>query len=64
MQVHLEEHSIATDVEFNSIGLLIDLLRSDRKFWHSGTLTTGATANNIVGLACGREFVLREAARN
>lgn len=64
VQVHLEEHSIATDVEFTAIGLLVDLLRLDRKFWHSGIFTTGATASNILGLACGREFALREAARS
>jgi glutamate/tyrosine decarboxylase-like PLP-dependent enzyme len=62
VQVHLEEHSIATDVESKALGLLTDLLRLHRKTWHSGTFTTGATASNLMGLACGREFVLRTAA--
>lgn len=62
VQVHLKEHSIATDVEYNALGLLVDLLRLDRQLWHNGTFTTGATASNILGLGCGREFVLRAAA--
>lgn len=62
VQVHLKDHSIATDVEYNTLGLLVDLLRLDRQSWHNGTFTTGATASNILGLGCGREFVLRAAA--
>ncbi|OJJ85857.1 pyridoxal phosphate-dependent decarboxylase family protein [Aspergillus glaucus CBS 516.65] len=62
VQVHLKEHSIATDVEYNALGLLVDLLRLDRQSWHNGTFTTGATASNILGLGCGREFILRAAA--
>ncbi|KAL1847921.1 hypothetical protein Plec18167_004885 [Paecilomyces lecythidis] len=62
VQVHLPNHSIVTDVEYAALGLLADLLRLDRQHWQNGTFSTGATASNIMGLACGREFVLRTAA--
>ncbi|KAL4988582.1 pyridoxal phosphate-dependent transferase [Aspergillus falconensis] len=62
VQVHLTEHTIATDVEYATLGLLVDLLYLDRD-WHHGTFTTGATASNILGLACGREYVVRQALR-
>ncbi|KAI9926734.1 hypothetical protein ASPWEDRAFT_46214 [Aspergillus wentii DTO 134E9] len=62
VQVHLQGHSIVTDVESSALGLLVDLLRLDRNSWHNGLFTTGGTASNILGLACGREHVLRTAA--
>jgi glutamate/tyrosine decarboxylase-like PLP-dependent enzyme len=62
VQVHLPNHSIVTDIEYNAIGLLLDLFRLDRPTWYNGTFTTGATGSNVLGLACGREFVLQKAA--
>ncbi|KAF5863716.1 hypothetical protein ETB97_009503 [Aspergillus alliaceus] len=62
VQVHLSGHSIATDVESNALGLLVDLLHLERADWHNGTFTTGGSASNVLGLACGREYVLRAAA--
>ncbi|KAJ5953638.1 Pyridoxal phosphate-dependent transferase major region subdomain 2 [Penicillium verhagenii] len=62
VQVHLPNHSIVTDVEYHALGLLADLFNLPRDQWHNGTFTTGATASNILGLACGREFILQKAA--
>ena len=59
VQVHLVEHSVATDVEAAALGLVKDLLGFEREDWPHATFTTGATASNILGLACGREFVLQ-----
>lgn len=61
VQVHLVDHSVATDVEAAALGLFKDLLALDREDWPHATFTTGATASNILGLSCGREFVLRKA---
>ncbi|KAE8373729.1 pyridoxal phosphate-dependent transferase [Aspergillus bertholletiae] len=62
VQVHLPDHSISTDVESNALGLLVDLLHLERAEWHNGIFTTGGSASNILGLACGREYVLNRAA--
>lgn len=64
VQVHIPSHSIVTDVEFHALGLLLDLFHLPRATWQNGTFTTGATASNILGLACGREFVLRKIAES
>lgn len=61
VQVHFPEQTIATEVEARALDLLLDLLDLDRETWSGGTFTTGATASNVLGLALGREFVLRKA---
>lgn len=58
-QVHLPNQTIASNVEDKALRLLMDLLRFDQKAW-SGVFTTGATASNVLGLACAREHVVNE----
>ena len=61
VQVHLPNDTIATDVEDRALHMLCELLEFDPNDWQHRTFTTGATASNLAGLACGREFVIREA---
>lgn len=63
VQVHLPNETVATNVEDAALRLLCDLLNFNPSQWPHRTFTTGATASNIVGLACGREHVVTEAAR-
>lgn len=59
--VHLPNETIATDVEDRALTILCDLLDLDGSIWSHRTFTTGATASNVLGLACGREFIIAEA---
>ena len=71
VQVHLPAQTIATEVEDAALRMVLGLLRLDRHSgdgdgdesrtidWCGRTFTTGATASNILGLACGREAVIR-----
>ncbi|KAF2835867.1 PLP-dependent transferase [Patellaria atrata CBS 101060] len=59
--VHLPNDGIATDVENKALILLCDLLNLDWNVWSHRTFTTGATASNVLGLACGRDFVVKKA---
>lgn len=63
VQVHLPNDTIATDVEDAALRMLCDLVNLQASEWPHRTFTTGATASNIVGLACGREYVIAEMAR-
>ncbi|EON68898.1 hypothetical protein W97_08156 [Coniosporium apollinis CBS 100218] len=63
VQVHLPEETIATEVEDRALRMLCELLDFGPTEWPHKTFTTGATASNVLGLACGREFVIAEAAR-
>lgn len=62
VQVHLPAQTVATAVEQAALAMLAGLLRLDGPgdvgAWPGKTLTTGATASNVLGLACGREAVL------
>lgn len=63
VQVHLPDQTIATNVEGCALNMLLDLFRLDRNVWGaSPTFTTGATASNVLGLAMGREWVLKRKA--
>ncbi|KAH6609633.1 glutamate decarboxylase [Trichoderma cornu-damae] len=59
VQVHLPEQSVSTDVEDAALQMLMGLLRLESE-WKGRTFTTGATASNVLGLACGREAVLEK----
>jgi glutamate/tyrosine decarboxylase-like PLP-dependent enzyme len=61
VQVHLPNETIATDVEDRALSLLCELLDFEPESWPHRTFTTGATASNVLGLACGREYVIAEA---
>lgn len=63
VSVHLPDVSIATEVEDACLRWLLELVKLDASKWKHRTLTTGATASNILGLACARDYVVREAAR-
>lgn len=58
VQVHLPNETIATEVEDRALSLLCSLLDFTPSQWSHRTFTTGATASNILGLACGREYVV------
>lgn len=61
--VHLPEETIATNVEHQALNMLCELLDFVPNEWPHKTFTTGATASNVVGLACGREHVVAEGAQ-
>lgn len=58
VQVHLPQDSLVTEVEDVALRLLCQLFRLDEREWAGRVITTGATAGNVLGLACGREEVL------
>ncbi|CAD0082715.1 unnamed protein product [Aureobasidium vineae] len=62
VQVHLPEETIATDVEAAALDMVCELVRLDPTVWKHRTFTTGATASNILGLACAREHIIKTAA--
>ena len=57
--VHLPQQTVASNIEDKALRLLMDLLRLDQNAW-SGVFTTGATASNVLGLACGREYIINK----
>ncbi|KAI9722680.1 MAG: hypothetical protein M1812_001611 [Candelaria pacifica] len=61
VHVHLPTESVATIVEDKAAIMLLELLRFDPKTWIGRTFTTGATASNLLGLACGRNSIIKKA---
>lgn len=61
IQVHLPKETVATNLEDAAFLLLCELLKLDPTQWPHRVFTTGATASNILGLACGREYIIAEA---
>ncbi|KAF2129925.1 pyridoxal-dependent decarboxylase [Dothidotthia symphoricarpi CBS 119687] len=61
VQVHLPNETITTNVEDRALALLCELINFEPGAWSHRTFTTGATASNVLGLACGREYILAEA---
>ena len=59
--MHLPDQAITTVVEDRALRLVLDLLRLDHTVWKGRTFTTGATASNVLGILCGREYVLAKA---
>ncbi|KKA29024.1 hypothetical protein TD95_004049 [Thielaviopsis punctulata] len=55
---YLPENSVAVDVEMAALDMLARVLRIDGPRWEGGIFTTGATASNVLGLACGRDAVI------
>ena len=58
--VHLPNETIATVVEDRALTMLLQLFDLDPQQWSARSFTTGATASNVQGLACGREFIVTE----
>ena len=58
VSVHLPDQSVSTSVEDGALRMLVELLRLGSG-WEGRTFTTGATASNVLGLACGREAIIR-----
>jgi glutamate/tyrosine decarboxylase-like PLP-dependent enzyme len=60
-QVHLPNETVTTNVEDTALSMLCELLKLEPKQWPHRLFTTGATASNIIGLACGREYAIAKA---
>lgn len=58
VQVCLPEVTISTALEARTLNLVLDLLEIRAETFTGKTLTTGATASNMLGLAVGRDAVI------
>ena len=60
LHVHLPQESIATGIEDRALYMLLELFDLEPQQWPARVFTTGATASNLLGLACGREHIVSE----
>ncbi|KAJ3219983.1 hypothetical protein HDU67_007716 [Dinochytrium kinnereticum] len=60
VQVHLPNDTITTTLESRTLEYILDLLSLPRHAFTGRTFTTGATASNILGLSCGRDYVMKK----
>lgn len=58
--VHLPNDTIATTVEDRALRMVCELVNLDPDRFPHRTFTTGATASNVLGLTCGREYVVQQ----
>ena len=59
VSVHMPAHSASTSVEDAALTMVVALLDlGEPRAWLGRTFTTGATASNTMGLACGRQAVI------
>lgn len=50
--------SIAGILENHTLNLLLDLFNLPRNYYLGKTFTTGATSSNVLGLLCGRQWIM------
>lgn len=64
VQVHLPQQTVATAVEDKALRMLSSLLGLGEEVFEGRTFTTGATGSNTLGLASGREWVVKKKGGN
>jgi glutamate/tyrosine decarboxylase-like PLP-dependent enzyme len=55
---NISSESIAGILEIHTLNLLLDLFNLPRDYYLGKTFTTGATSSNILGLLCGRQWIM------
>jgi glutamate/tyrosine decarboxylase-like PLP-dependent enzyme len=58
LSVHRPSDGTGTVIEDGALSMLCELLHMKPEEWPHRLFTTGATASNVLGLACGRDFVI------
>lgn len=58
VQVTLPDVTISTALEAKTLEMVLDLLGIENKVFEGRTLTTGATASNVLGMAVGRDAII------